>query len=84
MFLNIPSVHNHTGGSVFTNGLGYDSFYPWKRKGEHPQAQMEFIQDSGVPHTLVSDNAPESIKLNNVLLFLIAHGRIWPKPVFVS
>jgi hypothetical protein len=29
------------------------------RKGEHPQSLMEFIHDSGVPQTLVSDNAPE-------------------------
>jgi hypothetical protein len=60
MFSKVPSVHNHTGGSVFTNGLlGYNHFYHWKRKGEHPQTLMEFIHDSGIPHTLVSDNAPE-------------------------
>jgi hypothetical protein len=28
MFSKVPLVHNHTGGSVFTNGLGYDHFYP--------------------------------------------------------
>jgi hypothetical protein len=59
MFLKIPSFHNHVGGSVFTNGLGFDRFYPWKRKGEHPKALMEFIHDSGVPHPLVSDNSTE-------------------------
>jgi hypothetical protein len=59
VFSNIPLLHNNTGGSVFTNGLGYNRFYPWKRKGENPQALMEFIHDSGVPHKLVSDNAPE-------------------------
>jgi hypothetical protein len=26
MFSKIPLVHNHTGGSVFANGLGYDRF----------------------------------------------------------
>jgi hypothetical protein len=59
MFSKIPLAHNDTGGSLFTNGLGYDRFYPWKGKGEHPQALMEFIHDSGVPQTLVSDNALE-------------------------
>jgi hypothetical protein len=59
MFSKVPLVHNDTGEPVFTNGLGYDHFYPWKRKGEHPQALIEFIHDSGVPHTLVSDNTPE-------------------------
>jgi hypothetical protein len=91
MFSKVHSVRNDTGGSVFTNGLGYDRFYPWKRTGEHPQALMEFIHDNGVPHTLVKKERrgplvifAESITLNNVLLFLIAHGRIWRKPVFMS
>jgi hypothetical protein len=60
MFSNVPLVYNHTGGFVLTNGFRYDCFgYRWKRKGEHPQALMEFIHDSVVPNTLVSDNAPE-------------------------
>jgi hypothetical protein len=30
MFSKVPLVHNHTGGSLFTNGLGYDHLNPWK------------------------------------------------------
>jgi hypothetical protein len=32
MFSKIKDVHNHNGGSVFTHGLGYDQFYPWRSK----------------------------------------------------
>jgi hypothetical protein len=51
---------------------------------------MEFILDSGVSHMLVSDTHGTThelcwiIILNNLLLFPIAHGRIWPSPVFAS
>ena len=62
LFSKIPSVHGYAGGSLFTNGLGYDRFYPWKRKSEHADALMQFIHDVGVPHTLISDNAKEEVQ----------------------
>jgi hypothetical protein len=48
LFYKIPSVNGFKGGSLFTNGLGYDRFYP-------------FIHNVGVPQTLISDNAKEEI-----------------------
>jgi hypothetical protein len=59
LFSEIPSIGGQKGRSVFTNGLGYDRFYPWKIKGEHPDLLMRFIHDVGVPHTLISDNSKE-------------------------
>jgi len=59
MFSKVPSLHNHKGASVFTNGLGYDAVYPWKSKSEHPVALSHFIHDVGIPQTIVSDGAPE-------------------------
>jgi ribosomal protein S25 len=61
MLSKIKDVHNHNCGSVFTNGLGYDRFYPWRSKGEHPSALKEFINDVGIPKTLISDNALEEV-----------------------
>jgi hypothetical protein len=61
LFSKIPSVNGYKGGSLFTNGLGYDRFYPWQRKSKHADAIMQFIHDVGVPQTLISDNAKEEI-----------------------
>lgn len=59
LFSTVKSVHGHTGGSIFTNGYGYDRFYPWTRKFHHPDALMSFIHEVGLPNTLVSDGALE-------------------------
>jgi hypothetical protein len=42
--------------------MGYDRFYPWIRKSEHPDTIVSFIQDLGVPQTLISENTPEEAK----------------------
>jgi hypothetical protein len=61
MFLKVTALHGFTGGSIYTDGNGYNRFYLWKRKGEHPDTLMQFINDVGVPTTLISDNAPEEV-----------------------
>jgi hypothetical protein len=62
MFSKIKDVQNYSGGFVFTKGLGYDRFYPcWRSKGEHPNALKEFINDVGIPKTLISDNALDQV-----------------------
>jgi hypothetical protein len=61
MFSKVPGIGGLKGGSVYTNGLGYDRFYPWKSKVQHPDTLMLFIYQVGVPNTLVRDNAPEEI-----------------------
>jgi hypothetical protein len=61
MFSKIKDVHNHNGGSIFNNGLGYDRFYPCRSKGENSNALKEFINDVGIPKTLISDNALEEV-----------------------
>jgi hypothetical protein len=59
MFSTERSIHGELGGSVFTNGHGYDRFYPWKSKKDHPEALMSFIHDVGIPQVMVTDGAPE-------------------------
>jgi hypothetical protein len=61
MFSKVPGIGGLKGGSVYTNGIGYDRFYPWKSKGQHPDTLMLFIHQVGVPNTIVSDNAPEEV-----------------------
>ena len=46
---------------IFTNGQGYDQFYPMKKKGDASAALMSFIQDTGIPQIVVSDGAEETI-----------------------
>jgi hypothetical protein len=61
IFSSLPGIGWLKGGSIYTNRLGYDRFYPWKSKGQHPDILMHFIHDVGVPNTLISDNTPEAI-----------------------
>jgi hypothetical protein len=55
----LGSLRGHTTAQVFTNGRGYDCFYPIKSKKFAPQALTSFIQDNGIPKLLITDNAPE-------------------------
>jgi hypothetical protein len=56
---SVKSIHGHMGGSFFTDGSGFDKFFPWTKKSRHPDALMEFIHTVGIPNTIVSDNALE-------------------------
>jgi hypothetical protein len=38
-FSKLKSVHGDTGGSIFTNGQGFDVFYALEKKSEHPNAE---------------------------------------------
>jgi hypothetical protein len=43
-------------GSLYTNSLGYDRFYPRKGKGNHPDTLMQFINQLGIHQNLTADN----------------------------
>jgi hypothetical protein len=60
----VPGLHKETGATVFTDGKGYDSFYPWETPSHYQHALMSFIHDVGVPKTLVTDGASEMISGN--------------------
>jgi hypothetical protein len=59
MFSKVTALHGYTGVSVYTNGLGHDRIYPWKSKGQHADTIKSFIDDFGVPQTLISNRALE-------------------------
>lgn len=62
----VPGLHKETGATVFTDGKGYDFFYPWETKSHYHHALMSLIHDAGVPKTLVTDGAPEMIAKNGL------------------
>jgi hypothetical protein len=57
MFSATKSFCGHNCAQVFTNGLGYDMFYPLKREADAVEALNEVIRTIGVPKELVSDGA---------------------------
>lgn len=59
MFSKVTSLRSNKCAQVFTNGLGFDEFYPIKSKGEAPQTLMKFVHDVGIMQTCVTDGAPE-------------------------
>ena len=62
LFSKVTALHGFTGGSIYTNGSGYDRFYPWTRKGEHPNTLTTLFNDVGIPQVLISDNAKEELQ----------------------
>ena len=61
MFSTLKSIRGNKAAQVFTNGRGFDHFYPLKSKSLAPEALSSFISDVGIPETIITDNAPEEI-----------------------
>ena len=59
LFVTRKSLRDFDCGQVVTNGLGYDRVYPLSSKSEAHYGLTRFIQDVGIPKTLVMDNALE-------------------------
>jgi hypothetical protein len=59
MFSTLKSMRGHKTAQVFTNGHGYDRFYPLPSKCFAGKALMSFIHDAGIPQLLISDNSGE-------------------------
>lgn len=57
MFSTTKSLRGHNCVHVFTNGVGYDLFYPLKKELEAASALIEVICTVGVQKELVSDGA---------------------------
>jgi hypothetical protein len=53
------SLRGNKYAQVFTNGAGYDLFYPMRKKSEAGEALNAMIRTIGVPKDLVSDGAGE-------------------------
>ena len=51
----------YTNGQVYTNGMGFDFFYPMKTKtsSECARTLTLFMSETGIPQTLITDMAPE-------------------------
>ena len=57
MFSTTKSIRGNKCAQVFTNGLGYDLFYPLKKESEVGDALNEVIRSVGIPKELISDGA---------------------------
>ena len=57
MFSTINSLRGNKCAQVFTNGAGYDLFYPLKKESLAVDALNEVIRTVGVPKELISDGA---------------------------
>ena len=61
MFAHQISIRKNTCAQVFTNGVGYDLFYPLKKEKFAVEALNEVIRTVGVSKELVSDGAKAEI-----------------------
>ena len=57
MFSMTRSIHGKKCAQVFTNGLGYNLFYPLKKELEVGDALNEVIRSVGIPKEMISDGA---------------------------
>jgi hypothetical protein len=57
MFSHTLSLRQNKCAQVFTNGQGYDLFYPLKKEADAADALNEMIRSVGIPKELVSDGA---------------------------
>jgi hypothetical protein len=48
----IKSLRGHTKAQIFTNGRGYDRFYPMKLKSDAPDTLISSIHDTGIPQIM--------------------------------
>ena len=55
-FSQVKSTRGNSAAQHFTNGLGYDRFYPIKSESRAAEALMSFIHDDVITQTLVIDN----------------------------
>ena len=48
-----------TRAQLFTDGRGYNKFYPMKKKSDAGHSLWSFFSEVGIPQTLVTDGAKE-------------------------
>ena len=57
MFSTSKSLRGNKVAQVFTNGNGYDLFYPLAKEADAADALTEVIRTIGIPKELISDGA---------------------------
>ncbi len=62
MFATTKSLRGNECAQIFTNGAGYDLFFPMKKEAEVAEALNEVIRSVGVLRELVSDGAQAETK----------------------
>jgi hypothetical protein len=60
MFAKVRSLRSNTCAQVWTDGLGYDLFYPLKSKREASTTVWKMVHDlQGIPEVIISDSSGE-------------------------
>lgn len=61
----VTSIHGDDYACVFTNDENYSRFYPMQKKSEVGEKLDLFVDEVGIPETLLTDNAPEFVGHNS-------------------
>jgi hypothetical protein len=81
LFSKIKSLNGHTCAQLITNGT-FTRIYPMESKSSHniAQALNEFVDDVGIPGTLICDLASEQTGKNTEVLKAVRrfHIRLLP------
>jgi hypothetical protein len=59
MIAKRPSIRQYKAAQVFSDGSGFDHFYPIDTKGDAHEALLDHIKEVAIPQTLVSDGSKE-------------------------
>jgi hypothetical protein len=59
MMAKRPSIRQYKAAQVFSDGSGFDHFYPIDTKGDAHEALLDHIKEVAIPQTLVSDGSKE-------------------------
>ena len=59
LFASEKSMMGFTCAQLFTDGRGYNKFYPMKKKSDAGHSLWSFFSEVGIPQTLVTDGAKE-------------------------
>jgi hypothetical protein len=59
MFARVPAIGGKKASQVYTNGSGYDFFFPIEKREKAITTIQTLVENIGAPQTLVSDGAGE-------------------------
>ena len=62
MFSTTKSLRGHKCAQVFTNGIGYDLFYPLRKEADAADVLNEMVRTIGAPKELISDGAKAEVQ----------------------
>ncbi len=62
MYAKRKSARGFMQAQIFTDGHGFDCFYPQIKESDASEKLVRFIQEEGIPQILISDNAKAQVQ----------------------